>query len=116
MYITEQDVIMVVRSAIIRVAKCIKLKDFDFGCVKDFGDKKCLNCIFESICPTCYGMNYANNGNMFDRDKSICNIVKITALAVSYLRTKQIETNIVKMESNDLYQTIQAIEIIQNQF
>jgi hypothetical protein len=29
MYITEQDVTMVVRSAIIRVAKCIKLKDFD---------------------------------------------------------------------------------------
>ncbi len=29
MYITEQDVIMVVRSALIRVAKCIKLKDFD---------------------------------------------------------------------------------------
>lgn len=29
MYITEQDVTMVVRSALIRVAKCIKLKDFD---------------------------------------------------------------------------------------
>jgi hypothetical protein len=29
MYITEQDVNMVVRSALIRVAKCIRLKDFD---------------------------------------------------------------------------------------
>lgn len=29
MYITEQDVTMVVRSALIRVAKCIRLKDFD---------------------------------------------------------------------------------------
>lgn len=29
MYITEQDVTMVVRSAIIRVAKCIGIEDFD---------------------------------------------------------------------------------------
>ena len=29
MYITEQDVTMVVRSALIRVAECIRLKDFD---------------------------------------------------------------------------------------
>jgi hypothetical protein len=29
MYITEQDVNMVVRSALIRVAKCIRLEDFD---------------------------------------------------------------------------------------
>ncbi len=94
----------------------IKLKDFDFGCVSNFGDKKCLNCIFESICPTCYGMNYVNNGNMFDRDKSLCNIVKITALALSYLRAKQIEMNIEKMEPSEVYQTIQAIELVQNQF
>lgn len=94
----------------------IKSKDFDFGCVNNFSDNKCVNCIFEPSCPTCYGMNYINNGNMFDRDKSMCNIVKNTALAVSYLRAKQIETNVKEMKPNEVYQIIQAIEIIQNQY
>lgn len=94
----------------------IKLKDFDFNCVTNFGDSKCSNCIFEASCPTCYGMNYVNNGDMFERDKSMCDIVKITALAISYLRAKQIEANGENMEPSEVYQTIQAIEIVQSQF
>ena len=91
-------------------------KDFDFNVVENFSDNKCLNCIFEPSCPTCYGMNYVNNGNMFNRDKTMCNIVKITALAVSYLKANQIESQSKEISPNDTYQTIKAIQLIQNQF
>jgi len=94
----------------------IKLKDFDFNVVENFSDNKCKDCIFEPSCPTCYGMNYVNNGNMFNRDKTMCNIVKITALAVSYLRANQIESKYKEMSPNDTYQTIKAIQLVQNQF
>ena len=87
-----------------------------YKAVEKFSDNKCKDCIFEPSCPTCYGMNYVNNGNMFNRDKTMCNIVKITALAVSYLKANQIESKSKEISPNDTYQTIKAIQLIQNQF
>lgn len=95
--------------------KPIKFSEIDFVSITDFSDSECSNCIIEPICPNCYGMNYASNGNIFTRDKQLCDIVKIRALAVSYLRAKKIK-DLEKMKPNEVYQTILAINAIQNEF
>jgi len=96
--------------------KSIKLHEIDFNAFTDFSDLECEKCILEKVCPNCYGMNYVKDGNLFKRDKQLCEIVKTRALAISYLKAKQIEKNIKKMKPNEVYQTIKAINVIQNEF
>jgi sulfatase maturation enzyme AslB (radical SAM superfamily) len=96
--------------------KSIKLSDIDFNNFTDFSDVDCSKCILEPTCPNCYGMNYVKDGNIFKRDKQLCEIVKTRALAISYLKAKKIERNIENMKPNEVYQTIQAINVIQSNF
>jgi radical SAM protein with 4Fe4S-binding SPASM domain len=93
-----------------------EINKIDFCKINDFRDPDCQNCILENVCPSCYGMNFVRNGNIFRRDKELCEIVKTQALAASYLKAKQIERNLKKMNPNEIYQTIEAIKIIQSSF
>ncbi len=96
-------------------SKSIELDEIDFDNIVDFRDSECFGCILEVVCPNCYGMNYVANGDILKRDKGLCMIVKAQALAVSYLRAKQIENNPKRREPNEIYQTITAIKAIQNE-
>ena len=96
-------------------SKAIEFGEIDFGSIADFSDSECSRCILEALCPNCYGMNYATNGDILKRDKGLCGIVKARALAVSYLRAKQIENNPKGLKPNETYQTIAAIKAIQNE-
>ena len=96
--------------------KAVKLGEIDFDGISDFSYHACSSCILEPICPNCYGMNYVTNGHILSRDMGLCEIVKVRALAVSYLRAKQLEKNSTRMRPNETYQTIAAIEAIQSQF
>lgn len=96
--------------------KSLKLCDIDFNSFTDFSDLECSECILEPVCPNCYGMNYVNDGNIFRRDKQMCEIVKMRAVAISYLKAKQLEKNIKKMKPNEAYQTIKAINVVQIKF
>lgn len=98
------------------IKKAITLGEIEFNSIADFSDTECTNCLIEPICPNCYGMNYVKEGNILKRDKQLCEIVKIRTLAISYLKAKQIQNNIEKMKPNEVYQTIQAINIIQSNF
>ena len=91
----------------------IKLDEIDFDSISDYGDPECVNCAIESLCPNCYGINYLNSGDMLKRDKSICKVTKLRALAVSYLRGMQIGKHSKKMAPSEMYQNIKAICIIQ---
>ena len=99
-----------------RASKAVALGEIDFEGIRDFSDSECSCCILESVCPNCYGMNYATNGDILKREKGLCGIVKARALAVSYLRAMQIEENPERMRPNELYQMIAAIKAIQNEF
>jgi len=92
------------------------LCEIDIRQITDFCDPECSTCKIESICPTCYGMNYIQTGNFLTKDKQLCEIVKIRAMATSYLRAKQIEIGIKKFSPNVMFQTIEAIKMIQNTF
>lgn len=89
------------------------IANIDFLMIKDFSDPECAGCILEPICPNCYGMNYVASGYILNRDKGVCEIVKIRALATSYLKACRIERDEKKMVAGELYKTIQAIKKIQ---
>lgn len=95
-------------------SKATNLCDFDFQMINDFCDPECSTCIIEPICPTCYGMNYIQSGNLLTKDKQLCEIVKIRTKATSYLRAMQIEKGNNQYSPNVLFQTIEAIKLIQN--
>jgi len=95
-------------------SKAVELGEIDFAKISDFSDSECSHCILEPICPNCYGMNYVTNGNILKRDRGLCEIIKLRALAVSYLKAKQIEGNLKRMSPGEMYNTIAAIKAIQN--
>ena len=97
-------------------SNAVVLGEIDFERIDDFSDPECSRCILETVCPNCYGMNYARNGAILKRDKGLCGISKARALAISYLRARQIEKDPKRMPPNETYQTIAAIAAIQNEF
>lgn len=90
----------------------INISNINFENIDDFRDPDCGNCAIESICPNCYGINYVERGDLLRRDKELCGITKLRAIATSFLVAKQIQNNPNKLEPNILYQTIEVIEII----
>jgi len=97
-------------------ATSMQIESLDFKKFEDFRDTDCENCIIEPICPNCYGINYVERGSLLKRDKELCGITKLRALAASYLKAKQIRNKQIDLEPSILYQTIEAIEVIQNEF
>lgn len=94
----------------------IRLGEICFERIADSRDPECSGCILEPICPNCYGMNYVTNGHVSQRDKRLCEVVKVRALAVSYLRAQQIDRNLATLNPTKIYQTIAAIKAIQRDF
>jgi len=94
----------------------LEFDEIDFTQVPSFNDSSCFECMLEPICPNCYGMNYYATGDVLKRERSLCDVTKIRTLAVSYLRAKQIENGISKMSPSEIYQTIEAINMVQRNF
>jgi uncharacterized protein len=94
-------------------SKTISQANIDFSKITDFSDPECVSCILEPICPNCYGMNYVESGDILKRDKGVCEIVKMRALATSYLKARRIERGEQQIMAGELFRTIQAIKKIQ---
>jgi len=93
----------------------IELGVIQFNEIHDFSDPSCLSCSMESVCPNCYGINYLMTGDILKRDKQFCKITKLCAAAVSYLRARQIEKGTSRMLPREIYQTIEAIQMLQRE-
>lgn len=50
-----------------------------------FDDPMCALCVLRYACPTCYGSNYVERGDIKKRCRNLCHMRKIEALASSYL-------------------------------
>jgi uncharacterized protein len=87
----------------------------NFSTMTDFRDPDCSSCIIEGICPNCYGMNYAISGNVLKRDKQLCLVVKVQALANTYLVGEKLRRGSTEMDPAKTLHTIKAIGIIQDQ-
>ena len=57
----------------------------DFSKAEELMDPECKNCSVLSVCPTCYGSNFASTGDVRKKDRNLCRLTKIMALANSYL-------------------------------
>lgn len=75
-------------------ATCFKEKNEDFLAKKyGFEDSKCDKCLFLSICPTCYGINFAIRGDISRRDDELCEFHKRRFYASAYLKYIKIFRN-----------------------
>ena len=68
------------------------------ACSIDFEDRDslidpmCRDCPFLTICPTCYGANYAANGDPARKSRHECELNKVVILANSWFRFRQLES------------------------
>lgn len=78
-------------------------------------DKKCVDCIIKSVCPNCFGANYAATGNIYSRDDNMCKLTKITLKARSYFRAKQWEQGQLKGTNEEIQAILKSIVKIQEE-
>lgn len=90
-------------------------REIDFSMIENLVDPKCKECVIRSVCPTCYGSNYAESGEIYIKNDQLCQLTKVQALAVSYLKSKRIliNNNLESLEGKD-YLTVKAALDIQN--
>ena len=77
--------------------------------------KKCRACILRSICPNCFGANYAATGNIYQRDNNMCRLTKITMKARSFFRAKQWESGQLHLTPTEEQLLLRAIIRIQEE-
>lgn len=96
------------------------LMNLNFDNVEELEDRKCLNeCYLYPLCPNCYAANYSLNGKVNERNKGICNLIKIQAVYSAKLladRIKKIDREKLTFEEiGKLHKTILAVHrIIEN--
>jgi len=97
--------------------KAINACKIDFNLIEHLIDPKCKGCLLYSICPTCYGINYDESGDVAIRSSQLCHFTKIRALACSCLQAKKILTNseLTSLGGDDYLIVKSAIQI-QRQF
>lgn len=69
-----------------------EIPDFNFQDHESISDPRCKDCILEPACPTCYGGNYIINGDIRIRDRHTCEIMKLRAMAGSWMIGQMLET------------------------
>jgi len=89
-------------------------RQFDFTNVADLHSSICKNCTLLPICPTCYGSNFMEHGHLEIRSESLCNLIKIQALACSYFQTQKIlrQMNLVPKNDDEALQQLMIIDAI----
>ncbi len=90
----------------------------DFSCLRNFADPRCSDCCLTPGCPTCYGMNYVETGNISTRPRDMCDFYKCEAVATSYLYGKMLADEnryprIQTMKPSEKLACIRGIEIVQ---
>lgn len=69
----------------------VQLPEFDFADLDSLSDPRCRDCILEPACPTCYGGNYITSGDIRIRDPYTCEIMKLRAMAGSWMVGRMLE-------------------------
>lgn len=78
----------------------------------DLLDEKCIKCVAKSLCPNCYGSNFASTGNIFSRDDNMCKLNKIIIKARSFLYAQKWQKGLLK-DSPETLSILRAIVNIQ---
>lgn len=76
-------------------------------------EEKCKKCVIQSLCPNCFGANYAATGNMYIHDDNYCKLTKIIIKARSYFKAKQWEKGQINLTPDEETLLLKSIHIIQ---
>jgi radical SAM protein with 4Fe4S-binding SPASM domain len=87
-------------------------KNINFADPNEFISKECADCAFLEICPTCYGANYIERGNIGCRDMTICKMEKIRFLEVAKYEYDRIINDNTKIEEILEEEKIKRIRIL----
>lgn len=79
----------------------------------DLIEEKCQNCVVRNVCPTCYGSNYSEFGNIYQQNDNYCALTKIIMRARSYLRAKQWELGQLDLSTDEEKLLLKSIYLIQ---
>lgn len=91
---------------------------FDFTDYHNYTSSKCINCPFIAICPTCYGSNYIERGDISLRDMNLCALEKIRFKVVAQFEYKRIVESSDDLKSLPIEErhkrlaTLEGIELI----
>lgn len=96
--------------------RALTCSELDFSAFDDFSDPECNACPLEAVCPNCYGMNYVRTGNVLTRDKTLCDVTRLRALATSYLRGQKIARGLNISCSAEMVHVIEGIRIVQSTY
>ena len=78
-------------------------------------DEKCQRCILRKACPTCYGMNYIQFGDVYHKDEGLCELTKIMFIAASYLEYQRFEKGMLTLEDKEKFYLLKGIQRIQTE-
>lgn len=97
------------------------LPNFDFSNQASLSDPRCEGCILEPACPTCYGGNFITSGNISTRDIYTCEIMKLRAMAGSWMLGQMLENPgqyavLKDLNNAQLAMTAKGVIMIQNFF
>ncbi|MFR9540000.1 MAG: radical SAM protein [Rikenellaceae bacterium] len=84
----------------------------DFSDDALYGDPECEACPIYRICPTCYGMNFKERGNIGSRDKRLCGYNKIEALAMCKLKYNDLINKDTADFTQDDYKDLKAVKYL----
>jgi uncharacterized protein len=92
---------------------------YNFADTSKLHDERCKGCVLLPLCPTCYGSNIVANGHPSLRDKGICTLSKIRALASSSLQAQMLVrreefSTFRALEPRALVDIIRGIEAVQS--
>lgn len=86
----------------------------DLVTIDDFPEP-CHSCPVISICHTCYGANYSQCHNIYQKDLNLCRLNKILFKAAAYLWLERYKRGDIKCAPNLIPQVLKGVEIILDQ-
>ncbi len=97
----------------------VKSAEVDFKNPRLFHDKRCDGCALLPICPTCYGINFRENGSAAARNKAICTLTRVRAVACAKLEAARLAASSEIPDEDEVaaakrLRTIRAIKTIQS--
>lgn len=97
-----------------RAEKPLNIKFKDIIDIKDM-DTKCQNCVAVNICPSCYGSNYQETGDIHKKDKDFCKLQKVIIFANTFFKAKQWELGRLNLDEYAEQELLHSIVKIQEE-
>lgn len=76
-------------------------------------EEKCRNCVAKNVCPTCFGANYIEFGDIYRHSNSYCTLTKVITKAKSFLRARQWELGQLSLSEEEELTLLKSILLVQ---